>query len=171
MTSQRVAQAARNLDDTTDEAVPGAVAADAGGQVHDGRGRLDLYFEPAGRKVRVPPGVMLFDAASWNGIAIDSTCGGHGTCRKCKVKVLDGAAPITSLDTRAYTTDELRSGWRLACRVQVATDLRVEVPPLVTRPSCRITCRSARSSRSSRLASRRSRSVVWSARVGSVSST
>ena len=42
------------------------------------------------RKVRVPPGVMLFDAASWNGIAIDSTCGGHGTCRKCKVKVLDG---------------------------------------------------------------------------------
>jgi uncharacterized 2Fe-2S/4Fe-4S cluster protein (DUF4445 family) len=48
--------------------------------------------------------------------------------------VLDGAAPITSLDTRAYTTDELRSGWRLACRVQVATDLRVEVPPLVTRP-------------------------------------
>ena len=134
MTSQRVAQAARNLDDTTGEAVPGAAAADAGGQVHDGRGRLDLYFEPAGRKVRVPPGVMLFDAASWNGIAIDSTCGGHGTCRKCKVKVLEGAAPITSLDTRAYTTDELRSGWRLACRVQVATDLRVEVPPLVTRP-------------------------------------
>ena len=56
---------------------------------HDGRGRFDLVFEPAGRKVRVPPGVMLFDAASWNGIAIDSTCGGHGTCRKCKVKILD----------------------------------------------------------------------------------
>ena len=82
-----------------------------------GRGRFDLLFEPAGRKVRVPPGVMLFDAASWNGIAIDSTCGGHGTCQKCKVRVLDGVAPISSLDTRAFSTDELRAGWRLACRV------------------------------------------------------
>jgi uncharacterized 2Fe-2S/4Fe-4S cluster protein (DUF4445 family) len=101
---------------------------------HDGRGRFDLLFEPANRKVRVPPGVMLFDAASWNGIAIDSTCGGHGTCRKCKVQVVEGIAPITNLDTRAFSTEELRTGWRLACRVEVTTDLRVEVPELVTRP-------------------------------------
>ena len=101
---------------------------------HDGRGRFDLLFEPAGRKVRVPPGVMLFDAASWNGVAIDSTCGGHGTCRKCKVRVLDGTAPIGTLDTRAFSTNELREGWRLACRVEVRSDLRVDVPPLVTRP-------------------------------------
>jgi uncharacterized 2Fe-2S/4Fe-4S cluster protein (DUF4445 family) len=95
---------------------------------------VDLLFEPANRKVRVPPGVMLFDAASWNGIAIDSTCGGHGTCRKCKVQVIEGIAPITNLDARAFTTEELRTGWRLACRVEVATDLRVGVPELVTRP-------------------------------------
>jgi uncharacterized 2Fe-2S/4Fe-4S cluster protein (DUF4445 family) len=100
----------------------------------DGRGRLDLLFEPSGRKVRVPPGVFLFDAASWNGVAIDSTCGGHGTCRKCKVQVLEGLAPITNLDTRAFSIEELRNGWRLACRIEVATDLRVDVPPLMTRP-------------------------------------
>ena len=101
---------------------------------HDGRGRFDLVFEPTGRRVRVPPGVMLFDAASWNGIAIDSTCGGHGTCRKCKVKLLGHLSAISPLDTRAFTVDELRAGWRLACRVQVSADLQVEVPPLVTRP-------------------------------------
>jgi len=77
---------------------------------------------------------MLFDAASWNGIAIDSTCGGHGTCKKCKVKLLDAITPISSLDTRAFSASELREGWRLACRIQVLSDLRVEVPPLVTRP-------------------------------------
>ena len=114
----------RRCDAAGPDGTAGDVAVDGGDPVHDGRGRLDLLFEPAGRKVRVPPGVMLFDAASWNGIAIDSTCGGHGTCRKCKVKVLDGSAPITSLDTRAFSTDELRGGWRLACRVQVSTDLR-----------------------------------------------
>jgi uncharacterized 2Fe-2S/4Fe-4S cluster protein (DUF4445 family) len=102
--------------------------------LHDGVGRVDLRFEPSGRRVRVPAGVTLFDAASWNGIAIDSTCGGHGTCKKCKVQVLSGEAAITSLDTRAFVPDELRKGWRLACRVEVATDLGVEVPPLETRP-------------------------------------
>jgi uncharacterized 2Fe-2S/4Fe-4S cluster protein (DUF4445 family) len=101
---------------------------------HEGVGRVDLRFEPSGRQVRVPPGVMLFDAASWNGIAIDSTCGGHGTCKKCKVLVLDGNAPVTSLDTRAFVPDELRAGWRLACRVEVVSDLKVDVPPLENRP-------------------------------------
>jgi uncharacterized 2Fe-2S/4Fe-4S cluster protein (DUF4445 family) len=96
--------------------------------------RVDLHFEPNGTRVRVPPGVTLFDAASWNGIAIDSTCGGHGTCKKCRVKILDGHVPASPLDARAFSPDELRAGWRLACRVQTSTDLRVEVPPLATRP-------------------------------------
>ncbi len=97
-------------------------------------GRLDVAFSPSGRKVRVPPGVSLFDAASWNGVAIDSTCGGHGTCRKCKVKVLAGDVPPSNLDLRAFGVAEIKQGWRLACRVQVGSDLEVEVPALVTRP-------------------------------------
>jgi uncharacterized 2Fe-2S/4Fe-4S cluster protein (DUF4445 family) len=96
--------------------------------------RVDLVFEPGARRVRVPHGVTMFDAASWNGIAIDSTCGGHGTCKKCRVKVIDGATPPSSLDARAFSPDELRGGWRLACRAQATADARVEVPPLVTRP-------------------------------------
>ncbi|MDA8263808.1 MAG: ASKHA domain-containing protein [Actinomycetota bacterium] len=102
--------------------------------VRDGLGRVDLRFEPSGRQVRVPEGVTLFDAASWNGIAIDSTCGGHGTCKKCKVQILAGDAPITALDTRAFLPDQLKKGWRLACRVEVHSDLDVDVPPLETRP-------------------------------------
>ena len=50
------------------------------------------------------------------------------------MKILDGTAPATPLDARAFSPDELRDGWRLACRVQTSSDLRVEVPPLVTRP-------------------------------------
>ncbi len=109
------------------------VTEDTGG-LAAGPVRVDLVFEPSGRRVRVPAGVTLFDAASWNGIAIDSTCGGHGTCKKCKVRVLDGAAPPTPLDERAFSIDELRAGWRLACRAQAAGDTTIHVPPLVTRP-------------------------------------
>jgi uncharacterized 2Fe-2S/4Fe-4S cluster protein (DUF4445 family) len=96
--------------------------------------RVDLEFQPSGTRVRVPPGVTLFDAASWNGIAIDSTCGGHGTCKKCKIRIVGGGVPASPLDARAFSPDELRDGWRLACRAEAATDLRIEVPPLVTRP-------------------------------------
>ena len=96
--------------------------------------RVDLAFQPSGTRVRVPPGVTLFDAASWNGIAIDSTCGGHGTCKKCKIRIIDGHVPPSPLDARAFSPDELRDGWRLACRAQAAADLQIEVPPLVTRP-------------------------------------
>jgi uncharacterized 2Fe-2S/4Fe-4S cluster protein (DUF4445 family) len=96
--------------------------------------RVDLVFSPSGSRVRVPPGVTVFDAASWNGIAIDSTCGGHGTCKKCKVRVTGGSVPVSPLDGRAFTPDELRDGWRLACRALAGGDLEIDVPPLVTRP-------------------------------------
>jgi uncharacterized 2Fe-2S/4Fe-4S cluster protein (DUF4445 family) len=84
--------------------------------------------------VRVPSGTPVFDAASWNGIAIDSTCGGHGTCKKCRVRIVSGEVPVGPLDPRAFSPDELREGWRLACRASARGDLVVEVPPLQTRP-------------------------------------
>ena len=96
--------------------------------------RVALRFEPSGTTVRVPPGVSVFDAASWNGIAIDSTCGGHGTCKKCKVRIVDGDLPATTLDARAFDEEQLADGWRLACRADAVAPLVVDVPPLVTRP-------------------------------------
>ena len=102
--------------------------------VHDGTGRVRLRFAPADREVKVPPGVSVFDAASWNGIAIDSTCGGHGTCKKCKVRVTAGTVPVSRLDARSFSSEQLDDGWRLACLAQATRDLDVDVPPLVTRP-------------------------------------
>ena len=115
--------------------VPEAVlAGETGEAAHEGAGRVHLRFQPSDKQVRVPAGVTVFDAASWNGIAVDSTCGGHGTCKKCKVRIVDGSVPVSRLDVRAFTPDELRSGWRLACLAQAGTDLEIEVPPLTTRP-------------------------------------
>jgi uncharacterized 2Fe-2S/4Fe-4S cluster protein (DUF4445 family) len=94
--------------------------------------RINLLFNE--RAVRVPYGVTLFDAASWNGIAIDSTCGGHGTCKKCRIRIADDPPVPSSLDIRAYTPQEINDGWRLACRTIATRDTEVEVPPLTTRP-------------------------------------
>src|SRR5499427_3171971 len=112
----------------------GALTHDAAGPAAGRPARVELLFQPSGTRVRVPPGVTLFDAASWNGIAIDSTCGGHGTCKKCKIRIVDGSAPASTLDARAFSPDELRDGWRLACRAAATGDMAIEVPPLTTRP-------------------------------------
>ena len=128
-----------SLDDVRREGLlptPGA-----GPAAHDGTGRVELSFtveDAAGtpstqRSVRVPPGVTVFDSASWNGIAIDSTCGGHGTCHKCKVRV-EGSTPISRHDVKTFSREQLDNGWRLACLVQATRDLAVDVPPLTTRP-------------------------------------
>ena len=101
---------------------------------HSGLGRVKLDFSPSNQSFKVPPGVSVFDAASWNGIAIDSTCGGHGTCKKCKVQITEGIVPISRLDIRAFSQEELKNGWRLACVARATENLAITVPPMTTRP-------------------------------------
>jgi uncharacterized 2Fe-2S/4Fe-4S cluster protein (DUF4445 family) len=113
---------------------PQSTAGGGSDVVTEGPERVHLRFEPDGTDVRVPAGTSIFDAASWNGIAIDSTCGGHGTCKKCKVRVVEGDVPVGAVDPRAFDTDQLRDGWRLACRAEARADLVIDVPPLQTRP-------------------------------------
>jgi uncharacterized 2Fe-2S/4Fe-4S cluster protein (DUF4445 family) len=99
--------------------------------------RVRLRFaqaDGATKEARVPAGTTVFDAASWNGVAVDSTCGGHGTCKKCKVRIESGEVPPTAIDFRAFSPDEIRAGWRLACRSPAVEDLVVAVPALQTRP-------------------------------------
>jgi uncharacterized 2Fe-2S/4Fe-4S cluster protein (DUF4445 family) len=99
--------------------------------------RVRLRFSQADgatKEARVPAGTTVFDAASWNGVAVDSTCGGHGTCKKCKVRIDAGDVPATAIDFRAFSPAEIRAGWRLACRAPALDDLLVAVPALQTRP-------------------------------------
>lgn len=96
-----------------------------------------LTFRPQDAVVRVPTGTTVFEAASWAGVTIDSTCGGRGTCGKCRVRVLGGEIPPTETDRRKLTPAEIADGWRLACRSRLSGDgeaLEFAVPELATRP-------------------------------------
>lgn len=123
-----------NQDSTVLVDQPGPEIPNIEGGGHEDLARVAIDFEPSGKHVRAPVGVNVFDVASWNAIAVDSTCGGHGTCRKCRVQILRGDVPVGSVDARAFTEEELQAGWRLACQAVASGDLRVHVPPLTTRP-------------------------------------
>ena len=93
-----------------------------------------ITFLPYNLTTHVPEGTKIFNAANWAGLAIDSTCGGRGTCGKCKVRLLHGSNGLTDADHRHLSATEIEMGWRLACRATINSPCEVEVPRLMTDP-------------------------------------
>ncbi len=86
-------------------------------------------FEPIGKRIDVREGETLMDAARRAGIGLASVCGGDGTCGRCRVSILSGQVSSPTEAERQFLSQiELDSGWRLACRSQVASDVKVHVP-------------------------------------------
>ena len=96
--------------------------------------KLEVLYQPFDKTTRVPPGTTLFSAAHWIGLPIDSTCGGRGTCGKCKVQVLQGGLEVTPSDRKQLRPAELDEGWRLSCQAKVYQDTVVTVPELLRVP-------------------------------------
>lgn len=96
--------------------------------------KFQITFLPSNQITTVPESTTVFNAANWVGLAIDSTCGGRGTCGKCKVKMLTGANSISDADRKFLTARELTEGWRLSCRAPIHRESTVDVPRLMTSP-------------------------------------
>jgi uncharacterized 2Fe-2S/4Fe-4S cluster protein (DUF4445 family) len=54
------------------------------------------------------------------GLHINASCGGSGTCGKCKVRVGDGEV-ANGLQAK-FTQEEVQEGYRLECTAQVMGD-------------------------------------------------
>ena len=94
---------------------------------------IRVALEGPGLEVQVAPGVSLLDAVRSAGLALDSECGGRGTCGQCRVRFLEGTPPPTVEDAALLSQEELRDGWRLACQSFLAADCRISVPQRVAR--------------------------------------
>ena len=93
---------------------------------------IPVTFQPSGRTVYVLPGTVLLEAAAQAGLAVQTPCGGAGTCGKCRVQFLAepvAVPPPTDGDRRAFSAEQLAAGWRLACRHVLTQPTRVFVPP------------------------------------------
>ena len=107
--------------------------------------KLEVVYQPFDRTTRVPAGTTVFSAAHWIGLPIDSTCGGRGTCGKCKVRIVRGLTDAagraqgaqiapSSADHRQLRPQEIADGWRLSCQTHIEEDMTVEVPQLLRVP-------------------------------------
>src|SRR5438105_8219041 len=96
--------------------------------------KLEVTYQPFDRTTRVPPGTTVFSAAHWIGLPIDSTCGGRGTCGKCKVRIVNGLTDAETADHRQLRPQEIEEGWRLSCQARIYEDMTCEVPQLLRVP-------------------------------------
>jgi uncharacterized 2Fe-2S/4Fe-4S cluster protein (DUF4445 family) len=88
-----------------------------------------VNFEPVGRRGECHKNESLLACARRLGVGISSICGGKGTCHACKVRVLSGTvSKPTSNEHEAFTPQELKEGWHLACQTYLASDGKLMVP-------------------------------------------
>ena len=95
---------------------------------------VQVAFLPERRISEVPRGTTVFVAAHWIDLPINSTCGGMGTCGRCRVRLSDPRYPINAVDREWLTPMELSQGWRIACRVEVEESLECWVPEPMRMP-------------------------------------
>ncbi len=87
----------------------------------------NIAFLPKNKKVSVPMGTSLLEAAQQADILIPNFCGSRGKCGKCKIKLVQPALPFTAQEEVALTPEERTQGIHLACQIVVENDLIVEV--------------------------------------------
>lgn len=88
-----------------------------------------IEFEPVGLRGECQKNDSLLACARRLGIGISSICGGEGTCHSCKVQVLNGTVSSPTPDEQeAFTSQELKMGWRLACQTYPTGNCTVTVP-------------------------------------------
>ena len=90
---------------------------------------FQIDFQPVGKRVDVPAGESLLEAAIQAGIDLASACGGRGTCGQCQVQILKGQVSSPSASERdLFSEAELATGLRLACCTRAEGNLKVHVP-------------------------------------------
>lgn len=67
----------------------------------------------------------LMDVLIRSGYYISAVCGGKGICGKCKVRVIEGEAPVSPEDEKFFSKKEINNGWRLACMLYPEEDLGI----------------------------------------------
>jgi len=86
-----------------------------------------VVFRPAEKRVEVPPGTLLSDAARQAGVDILMPCGGQGRCGRCAVVVESGT--VRRRSTQRLSPEDIAAGYALACQTLVESDVVIFVPP------------------------------------------
>ncbi|MFH0847864.1 MAG: ASKHA domain-containing protein [Chloroflexota bacterium] len=85
-----------------------------------------VRFEPDNIEVMAEVGANLLQVAIDAGVLITASCGGAGVCGTCKVLIKQGEVETSQVN--GLSEEEVKQGYRRACRSRVKSDLIVHIP-------------------------------------------
>jgi len=88
-------------------------------------GPVHIRLHPQGTELDVERGTPLQDILFPHGV--EFPCGGRGRCKGCRVRLLEGALPVTDAQERMLTAEEISAGWRLSCQCSAEGDITIEL--------------------------------------------
>lgn len=77
--------------------------------------------------IKAKKGTSLIKVAEKANVHIKAPCL-KGKCQKCIVIVAGDVSAITDSERKAFTSEELEKGYRLACQVEVLGKCKVKLP-------------------------------------------
>jgi uncharacterized 2Fe-2S/4Fe-4S cluster protein (DUF4445 family) len=89
-------------------------------------GNCRVLFLPDNRYIVVPKGDNLLRAAMDADVHINASCGGSGSCGKCRVVIEEGE--VEREPNPKLTESDIDKGYAMACQTRVLSDLKVTVP-------------------------------------------
>ncbi len=78
--------------------------------------------------IRCRAGIRISEQLRQQHVPIPCPCGGTGHCGKCRIRVIQGTLSVTQEDKQIFTAEEIRQGWRLACRAVPDDEVYIAVP-------------------------------------------
>jgi uncharacterized 2Fe-2S/4Fe-4S cluster protein (DUF4445 family) len=88
--------------------------------------KFRVQFLPAGTIIEAEEGASLLETARRAGYALQTECGGLGTCRRCKVKLVSGQVFLAGRPN--LSPAEREHHFILACLARVIEDVVVQIP-------------------------------------------
>lgn len=105
------------------------------------RNTFTVVFQPSGKRGTARAGQTVLDVARDLGVYIESICGGHQTCGKCRVRVAEGHFDTYGIDSRPDHLSPVDDGERacaercglapderLGCSARILGDVVIVVP-------------------------------------------
>jgi uncharacterized 2Fe-2S/4Fe-4S cluster protein (DUF4445 family) len=87
---------------------------------------FSIDFQPVGQRGECRKNESLLACARRLGVGINSICGGQGICHSCKVQIVGGSvSKPTPNEHEAFSSQELKEGWRLACQTYPTGDVKL----------------------------------------------
>ena len=84
-----------------------------------------IRLQPGDRTINVDAGTPLQEVLFPHGV--EFPCGGRGTCKACRVRVLSAPPAPSEAELLAFTDAHIFAGWRLGCRLSASDGLSLEL--------------------------------------------